>query len=143
MSEFYAKRHGNTLYPDGDESIAEFASVPFGKPLRVEVKQPRNVQWHRLYFALCHRIANGIGSTSEKVSDTLKVATGHCTTLRTKSYGSIQVPKSISFAAMDQTEFSAFFERCVKVIYEEWGIEPEAVADLLTPTLTHSPEGVA
>src|SRR4051812_3219687 len=120
MSDFYARRVNNALLPDGDESIAEFAKLPFGKSLRVEVRQPRNVQFHKLYFALCKRIADGIGSTSENISDVLKVATGHVHIIRTKSYGDVTVPKSISFAKMDQTEFSGFFERCVKVIYDEW-----------------------
>jgi hypothetical protein len=141
LSELYAKRVGNALYPDGDESIVEFGRLPFGKPLRVEVRQPRNVQFHRLYFALCKRIADGIGSTAENVSDVLKVATGHVTIIRTKSYGDVKIPKSISFAKMDQTAFSGFFERCVQVIYAEWGIEPNAVADLLTPTLSAEARG--
>ncbi len=133
--EFYARRHGNALFPDGDESVSEFARLPFGKSLRVEVRQPRNVQHHRLYWALCKRIADGIGSTAENVSDVLKIATGHVNIIRTKSYGDVKVPKSIAFAKMDQAEFSAFFEDCVRVLYNEWGIEPEAVADLLVPQM--------
>lgn len=121
------------LLPDGDESIAEFSKFPFGRSLRCEVKQPRNASHHRLYWALCARIAGGLGVDSENISDVLKLATGHYTTIRSKSMGEIRLPKSIAFAQMDQQAFAKFFEECVRVIYAEWGIDPAAVEDLLVP----------
>lgn len=134
MSEFWVERVGAGLFPDGDESFEEMSKLPVGKPLYVEVKQPRNAAFHRLYWALCARIANAKGVTAENISDVLKVATGHVTTVSTKSYGRIHIPKSISFAAMDDTAFREFFERCVMVVYDEWQIEPEMVNDLLLPS---------
>jgi hypothetical protein len=131
--EFWVERLGGVLHPADQESVEEFAKLPTGRPLHAEVKQPRNAAFHRLYWALCARIANAKGVTAENISDVLKIATGHVTILSTKSYGQVHVPKSISFAAMDQTEFKAFFERCVLVVYEEWRIDPEMVADLLVP----------
>jgi len=122
------------LRPVDQESLDEFSRLPVGKPLHVEVKQPRNAAHHRLYWSLCARIANALGTTTaENVSDVLKIATGHFTLVNTKRYGRVHIPKSISFAAMDQTEFREFFERCVLVIYEEWKIDPELVSDLLVP----------
>lgn len=134
MVDFWAQRVGGTLVPDSVESSAVFAKVPFGKAVHIEVKQPRNGGFHRLYWALCQRVADGVDASSENISDTLKIATGHCTIVKTKSYGELRLPKSISFAAMDQTAFSEFFERCIRVIYEEWKIDPAAVADLLAPS---------
>lgn len=134
--EFWAEKLAGALHPADDESWNEFAKVPTGKPLHVEVKQPRNGAHHRLFWALCARIGEARGVPSETVSDVLKIATGHCTIVRSKSYGELRLPKSISFAAMDQTTFREFFERCVVVIYEEWKIEPELVADLLLPPET-------
>lgn len=133
MNDFWAIRVGNVLVPDGTESIAAFAKLPFGKPMKVEVKQPRNLQHHKLFWALCQRIADGIGSTAENVSDVLKIGSGHFSLVRTKTYGDLKLPKSIAFNNMDQTEFHAFFERCVQTIYSEWAIDPASVADLLTP----------
>lgn len=137
MSIIWLRRVGNTLVADGDDSAAEFAKLPFGKPLQAEVKQPRNVQHHRLYWGLVHRIAAATGVEPENISDLLKIETGHCTIIRSKKYGDIRLPKSISFAKMDQSQFHNFFEACVRVIYENWGIVRadvlEAVSDLLTP----------
>lgn len=131
MAEIFLKRVGNALWPDGDESVCELAKLHFGKPLKAEVKQPRNPRFHRLYFALCHRIANGIGSEAETVSSVFKFATNHVDIIKTKSYGDVKVPKSISFAKLDETSFREFFNRCLVVAFEEWGLDAEAFADLL------------
>jgi len=132
------QRVGETLVPDSAESAAEFARLPAGKPLHVEVKQPRSGAHHRLYWSLCHRIAQAKGLNAENVSDLFKISSGHCTIIRSRKYGEIRLPKSISFASMEQTEFSAFFERCVQVAYSEWGIDPAAVSDLLCPQEAHA-----
>lgn len=141
MTVLWVQRAGNSLVPDGDESIAAFARIPFGKSLQCEVKQPRNSRFHRLYWALCARIASGVGAEPENVSDLLKIATGHCTIIRSKTYGEMKLPKSIAFSKMEQSEFSAFFERCCAVIYTEWGVDPAAVADLLLPPGTEDAGG--
>lgn len=131
MTTLWLRRVGNALYPDGDESVAEFSKLPFSKPLRCEVKQPRNGGHHRQFWAVCARIANGTGTASENISDVLKIATGHYTSIRSKSYGEIRLPKSIAFHNMDETSFCEFFNRCMTVIFEEWGIDRDAFSDIL------------
>lgn len=133
MTALYLRRVGNVLHPDGDESIGELLKLPFGKAMKCEVKQQRNSAFHRLYFALCHRIAEGIGSNSEAISTTFKYATGHYETVKTKSYGEVKIPLSISFAKCDNTQFREFFDKCIAVAFTEWGLEPEAFSDLLDP----------
>jgi hypothetical protein len=133
MSDFFAIRKGEALYPDSVESSAVFARIPVGKLVHVEVKRPRNIGRHKLYWALCQRIASGVDATSENISDVLKIAAGHYTLVHTKTYGDIKLPKSIAFHKMDETDFQEFFERCVRTIYEEWGIAPATIADLLVP----------
>lgn len=131
MAEVWLRRVGDSLFPDGDASICEFAKIPFGKPLRAEVKQPRNPAFHRLYFALCHRIAGGIGSDAETISNVFKFATDHIDIVKTKSYGEVKITKSISFAKMDNGQFRDFFDRCVSVAFTEWGLDATAFSDLL------------
>lgn len=137
MSVLWLKRVGNGLFPDAADSDAELAKIPFGKTLQAEVKQPRNVRFHRLYWALVHRIASAVGSEPENISDLLKIETGHCDIVRSKKYGEIRLPKSISFAKMDQAAFSQFFEACLVVVYTNWGIARSdimaALGDLLAP----------
>lgn len=136
--EIYLKRAGNVLVPDGQEAIDEVSKLPFGKSLRAEVKRDRSGPHHRLFFALCSRIASAVGSETDTVVDLLKVSTGHCTWVQTKSHGRIPIPKSIAFKNMDQLSFRAFFDKCLDTIYAEWSIErPDVLAvlsDIMTPT---------
>lgn len=123
MATIFVRRIGNTLVPDGDLAVSELSKLPFNKGLRAEVKRPRNLAHLKLYWEICHRIAEAVGSDKDTISNTLLVATGHCTTVKTKSYGVLNFPKSISFAALDQTGFSEVFERMLAVIWDEWSIE--------------------
>lgn len=133
--DFWVIRDGMSLKAYGPESGGIVAKLPLGKALYVTARQPRNGKHSALYWVLCHRIADAVGTTSENVSDLLKIGTGHCTIVKSKKYGEVRLPQSISFAKMDQREFSEFFDRCVEVIKTEWGIASEdvraAVQDLL------------
>lgn len=105
--------------PTDERSAAALRGVKIGASVAVEVTRPRNIQHHRLYWAMCSKLAGSIDAEPENISDVLKIRTGHCVTIQTKS-GPIQLPRSISFAAMDQAEFREFFERCCRVISMEW-----------------------
>ena len=131
--KFYVRRIGNTLVPDGTESANELARLPFGKPLRCDATVPRSGPHHRLYFSLCARIAAGIGQETEWVSRAFKIEQGYYDLYKTIDGRECLVPRSISFSAMSQTEFSAFWERCLQIMYERWRIDPASVADLLVP----------
>ena len=137
MSDFWAIRRGDTLLAADAESAAQFAKIPREKLVHVEVRQPRNGAHHRLYWALVHRIAEGLGCDAEALSDHLKVRAGCVRTVNTRE-GVKEYPASISFAAMDQTKFSDFFNRCVTIIVEDLGIRRpdvlDQVRDLLEPT---------
>lgn len=133
--DFWAIRSGNSLRPWGAESGDQFAKLQHDKPLYVEVKAPRNSKHSALYWVLCHRIADAIGVDHENVSDLLKIETGHFTTIKSKKHGELKLPRSISFAKMDQEAFGKFFEGCLVAITTEWGIaRPDvlaAVSDIL------------
>jgi hypothetical protein len=129
---FWAVRRGKGLEPYGDESLAEFANLPFDKPLQVDAVQPRNSAHHRLFWALCARVGRGIGKDAEWVERAFKVETGHYDIYR---YGGREnlVLRSIAFGKMDQIAFREFFEKCIEIMYRVWKIDPASVADLLVP----------
>jgi hypothetical protein len=131
-------RDGMALRPWGAESGDVISKLPSDKPLEVTIKTKRNARHSALYWVLCHRIAAAIGANDpENVSDVLKIETGYCVTVKSKRYGELKLPRSISFAKMGQAEFAEFFDRCLEVIQNEWGIErPDmlaAVKDILEP----------
>lgn len=133
--DFWAKKIGNGLYPDGDESLAAFGDLPPDKSLHVTViDHKRSGPQHRLYWSVVRRVASGVGLEPENVSDLLKLATGHYDAVQTKHYGEVKLPKSISFAAMGGAEFTQFFQKCLDTIFAEWGIDEGVFSDLLVPT---------
>lgn len=142
MTTLWARRIGLTLIPDGNESLEVLVKLPINKPLKVEVRQERNLQHHKLFWALCQRLGDALGMEAEAISDVLKIATGHCTIVRTTTYGELKLPKSISFAAMDQAAFRDFFDKCLIVIETEWCIAradlKDAIKDLLKDTETQT-----
>ncbi len=136
MADFWVIRIGDSLVPDGDDSRTVFEKIPQGKPLHCEVKQPRNAKHLRLYWKICHRIADALDRDdidAEAVSDYFKRATGHFHILQSTEFGEIRVLDSISFAKMDQIAFSEFFEKCIRFCYSEWGIPADVFSDLLEP----------
>lgn len=130
--KFWAIKRGMHLEPHGTESIEEFDRLPTHKPLQIDVTQPRNLEHHRLFWALCARIGKGIGKDAEWVERAFKVETGHFD-VYTYAGKESMVLRSISFAKMDQIAFREFFEACVQVAYRVWRIDPASVADLLVP----------
>lgn len=137
MATFWVRRVGDTLQPADTESACELGALPFGKDLRAELKQPRNMRFHRLFWVLCSKIAAATDLDRGVVADMLKIASGHCHVIHSKKYGTLHLPRSISWAKLDQSEFNVFFEGCVKAIYSEFGIaRPDVLAlvgDLLEP----------
>jgi hypothetical protein len=119
MSKTFFRRTLAGLSPDDDAASEALRGVQIGQVVAVEISRPRNLQHHRLYWAMVGKIADAVDLPTEAVSDHLKCETGHCHTIKTKD-GIRRYPKSISFAAMDQAAFREFFERCCRVISIEW-----------------------
>lgn len=119
MSDGIFIRTVSGLQPADDSAREMLAGVPIGKMVTARVSRPRNLQHHRLYWALCSAIASSIGAQRENVSDVLKIRTGHVTIVQTKSER-YRLPRSISFAKMSQDEFNTFFAECTRVICEEF-----------------------
>lgn len=107
------------LVPSSDSAREVLAGIPVGSTLSVDVSRPRNIRFHRLYWALCGTIADSIGANRESVSDVLKLRSGHFAVIQTANER-YRVPRSISFAKMAEGEFKTFFEKCCQVIVEEF-----------------------
>lgn len=75
--------------------------------------------FHRKFWALANLVADNQDHYDgpEQVVAALKAATGHCDWLpmRDKKH-MVAIPKSIAFHKMDQTEFAAFYDKCIDVV---------------------------
>lgn len=112
-------RSANGLTADDDAAREMLHGIPIGSAVACEISRPRNLQHHRLYWSLCSAIADSIGANRENISDLIKIRSGHFVVVKTRSE-LMKFPRSISFAKMDQAEFSQFYNRACQVVSEEF-----------------------
>lgn len=128
------------LVPVDDDGIEYMARIRNNRDVGVKVTQHRNPRHHRLYFAILkfvreHAVIEGEhifeDADQEMISTAVKMATGLCRTfIDTESGKAVMAPRSISWGAMDQTEFAPFFQKACDVICKRWmpaGTTPEDV----------------
>lgn len=121
MTRVLARRTLSGLIPADDQAKAEFARVPAGKPVYVEIKAARNPKQHRLYWALCGLMAdNSMFPSASAASTAIKYACGHVEPVMMPDGATVLREKSINYASMTQTEFAEFFETAVRIVAERW-----------------------
>ena len=103
-----------------DEAGADvLRRIKASEVVRVEVTKPRNLSFHRRFFALLTIVWQTCGDwpSVEDLLIELKVRIGHVREVVIRDSGEVvKVPESISFSAMDETAFWQFYEKCVQVI---------------------------
>jgi len=117
---FLARKSFGSLRPvdaHGDQVLAKLAADDI---VTVEVKKPRNVRHHRLYWALLSIVHDNIDHerypTVEDLSAAVKIAAGIRTRIELPSGEVGFIPGSIAFHKMSQVEFSAFYDRVCDLV---------------------------
>lgn len=131
MTSILVTKHLGGLRPVDEAGQQALRRLRHGEVVRVDIARPRNVQHHRLFWALLTLVSDNSRhyDTPEQVLTALKIALGHVDPIVGHDGKTYFVPRSISFANMDQDEFSAFFDRCVDVIVQRFlpGVTEEAL----------------
>ena len=93
--------------PDDEEKIAKW---PRGTICQVDYKRPRNAAFNRKFHALIHVVFVNQEKyrNKEDLLIEIKLKCGHYQEHITTKGKVIYIPKSISFASMDDVEFSMF-----------------------------------
>lgn len=99
----------------GEEVISNMGN---GEIVSVEIKRPRNVGHHRKLFALLGLVADNHPTYTnvDLVLAAVKIELGHVDILERPNGERVPLPRSISFAKMDQSAFDAFYDGVVKLI---------------------------
>ena len=114
MASFIAVKKLKALYPVDEAGEAILRTLAQGELVTLELKRPRNLQFHQKFFAMLSIIlANqDYYKSIDDLLDVCKLAVGHCRTIRTKQ-GDVKIPMSISFAALDDSSFADFYDRVI------------------------------
>lgn len=131
MAELFLQRSVGGLKPCDDAGIEALRKIKVGEIVQCEISRPRNLAHHRKFWALLNVFwqATGDWSSPYGVLIELKVRLNHVQEVLIRETGElVKVPKSISFASMDQGEFEVFYDRCInELCIMGGGIEEDAL----------------
>jgi hypothetical protein len=105
--------------------------IPLNEPIEFEFKRVRNYKFHKKFFALINLVFENQEQyiNIEHLRKDLIISAGYYD-LRFNIEGvEIQEAKSISFAKMDENEFSELYNRIIDVVVKWLRIEKQDIID--------------
>jgi hypothetical protein len=123
MTSAVFRRRRRSFVPVDQESLDLLDTVAEERDVVLNIKARRNPKHHRLFFAVLKFMVEHTRyfETVEKAKTAIKIATGEVDTYIDSHTGkTFFILRSISWGSMDQSRFSAFFDRAVHVIANRW-----------------------
>jgi len=119
------KREGHALIPATEHDEDQFQKLRFNLWYKTDMRRARNPDHHRKGFALIKLIFDSQEKyqTVKDLLTELKLQTGWYTEHVRGTGELVYIPKSISFADMDQTEFEEFYDRVLDIAIQQHGLE--------------------
>jgi len=118
------------LKPVYESDLENYCKIPLNEQFEIEYTKKRNVKFHRLYFSLL-KLAFENQQDYRNLNDMrrdITITSGYYDEIVNKMSGEVyKVAKSISFASMENTEFSELYEKTKNVISEWLGISDENI----------------
>lgn len=126
------RKRGTSLWAADIEADEMMQGVKEGAEVLVTVRRPRSIDHHRRLFALLKVVVQQSDRWADEIVllEDLKLATGLFETRVSALTGMpYPVPASISFASMDQTRFSAWYEKATQVLSQHLGCDVESLLE--------------
>jgi hypothetical protein len=119
------KQSGGRFIPCTDQDMEALAKLKNGTSYCFEIKQIRNYEFHKKYFALISCTWDCLNDeekeffrSSEIMRKTIERCAGHCDRIYSlKEEDFRDIPKSISFSSMDETAFQSLYDNVKNVIF--------------------------
>lgn len=118
MIELLCVKSLGRLMPSDAVGMDALKAIAEGSTVTARLTQTRNIRFHRLWFALLQTVFEAQSSfvTLDHMHDAIKLGIGFSEE-RVDLDGVVHtIPKSISFAKLDEDGFRAFFDRAVDLI---------------------------
>lgn len=122
------KRTQSGLVPCYDSDYEALKKIKFGDEVVCEIKKPRNYDFHKKFYALLNLAFQNQDRYEqfEHLRYVYTLKAGFFEEIVTDK-GVVFKPKSISFAKMDDYEFSELYNRMVDVVIKEIGATREMI----------------
>lgn len=132
MAELFLRKTLSGFVAADEASQDAMRSYKLNETYRANVVKPRDLINHRRYWALVNMVFKNsdVYKSPDQLHQHLKILAGRCSPVVSKATGETYlIADSISFSAMDETEFQAFWSRCITAVCEHIlpGIEEFAV----------------
>lgn len=123
--KIYVRNTPNGLIPLYDSDYDEKRRLKLNSDYLVTIKEERNLDFHRKYFALINTSWEYLREEQQKFfrskeafRKTVQIAAGNCDTIYSiKRKEWIEQAKSVSFEKMDDLEFAKLYEGVKDVIF--------------------------
>lgn len=114
---------------DSDYETAK--KIKVGEPYEFEFKNIRNAKFHRKFFALLNMVFQNqeIYQNIDHLRKDLTIAAGFYEVRSNLDGEEIKEPKSISFANMDNDQFSEFYNAVIDVIVQYFNFDKQDILD--------------
>lgn len=125
------RREGNHLVPADAAAEERIQSVKEGQEVLITWRKPRSIQNHKHFFAILRVAAEQLPSYTdeEELLDALKIAVSWTRPVQRTNGEIIWLPKTINFAALDEDTFRRFKDRCLYVLGQLLGVDPQELLE--------------
>lgn len=115
MAKFLAAKQLGALRPVDAAGEQALDAIKAGEIVSIEVKRPRNIRHHRMFWALMSIVHENLDGerypTVEDLVAAVKIAAGLRTRIELPNGDVGFIPGSIAFHKMNQIEFAAFYDK--------------------------------
>jgi len=131
MELLLVKQFDNSFKVAYDSDHEKLKKIKAGKTVKCKITMPRNVMFHRKFFALINMVYQNQErySNTDDLRNDLTIASGYYTQ-RTNLQGDvITEAKSISFASMDQHAFDDYYSKVLDCIVKYFNFDKQLIID--------------
>jgi len=130
--KFFAQIVNNKILPEYNSDYDKLKKLKPGVTYSFDIKQPRNVGFHRKFFSLLNLAFDNQSAFNnfEEMRAWIIMKAGFYKRVVTPS-GEMYQPESISFASMDDLQFAELYSRVMDVICNWLEISDEDVQEQL------------
>lgn len=119
------------LKPAYTSDHEKLQKIKLNEPYEYEFKQPRNYKFHKKFFALLNMVFDNQEryKNIDHLRKDLIIEAGFYTIRYDFKGVEIYEADSISFASMDENEFSELYSKCIDVIVQYFNFDKQDIID--------------
>lgn len=131
MKVILVKQLNNSLKVAYNSDYDKIKKLKLGEEYQCEIKQPRNLKFHRKFFALINLLFQNqeLYVSSDRLRKDLLIAAGFYQDWIDLNNEKQREAKSISFAKMKQEEFDQMYTKVIDVIVHHFNFNKQDIID--------------